>query len=117
MPSALELTATPGVEGGHRGEIRTLAKLPMHSHGDKMAIVHMHLRDVEDCSAATAREKHYDALREKHYDAREALRALRRERSTTTHVGAKRAAGFSAQRPSRSMTSIAGCARTTRDRS
>jgi hypothetical protein len=34
----------------------------MHSHGDKMAIVHMHLRHVEDCTAATAREKHYDAL-------------------------------------------------------
>jgi len=40
------------------------------SHGDKMALVHMHLRHVEDCTAATAREKHYDALREKHYDAR-----------------------------------------------
>jgi hypothetical protein len=34
----------------------------MHSHGDKMAIVHMHLRHVEDCTAVTAREKHYDAL-------------------------------------------------------
>ena len=52
----------PGAEDGHRGEIHVLAKLPMHSHGDKMAIVHMHLRHVEDCAAVTAREKHYDAL-------------------------------------------------------
>ena len=52
----------PGAEGGHRGEIHTLAKLPMHSHGDKMAIVHMHLRHIEDLPAVTAREKYYDAL-------------------------------------------------------
>jgi len=52
----------PGVKGAHRGEFHTLAKMPMHSHGDKMVIVRLHLRHVEDCTAATAREKHYDAL-------------------------------------------------------
>jgi len=35
-----------------------VTKLP----GDKMALVHLHLRHVEDCTAATARGKHYDAL-------------------------------------------------------
>ena len=49
----------PGIEGAHRGEIYTLAKLPLHS---KMGIVRMHLRHIEDCTAATAREKHYSAL-------------------------------------------------------
>jgi hypothetical protein len=34
----------------------------MHSHGDKMALIHLHLRHLEDCTAATAREKHYDTL-------------------------------------------------------
>ena len=52
----------PGCVGAHRGEFHTLAKLPMHSHGDKMAVVCLHLRHVEDCTAAEAREKHYDAL-------------------------------------------------------
>ena len=52
----------PGCVGAHRGEFQTLAKVPMHSHGDKMAVVCLHLRHVEDCTAAEAREKHYDAL-------------------------------------------------------
>lgn len=52
----------PGRVGAHRGEFHTLAKIPMHSHGDKMALVCLHLRHVEDCTAAEAREKHYDAL-------------------------------------------------------
>ena len=40
-----------------RGDLYTL-----HSHGDKMGIVRLYLRHVEDCTAATARERHYDAL-------------------------------------------------------
>ena len=51
-----------GPDGPHRPDIHALARIPIHSHGDKWAIVLVHLRHVEDCEAVVAREKYYDEL-------------------------------------------------------
>jgi len=42
--------------------MHALARIPIHSHGDKWVINLVHLRHVEDCAETVAREKYYDEL-------------------------------------------------------
>ena len=111
----------PGRVGTHRGEFHTLAKLPMHSHGDKMAVVCLHLRHVEDCTAAEAREKHYDAL-----GGEACARFLRRKEQQEYDAHRREGEGAKSGPPSYkflaiyeivSITRVAGGVRTTQPHS